>query len=168
MDTMILTKIASGVCGALLIMLLGKWVAEELYHMEVHGGQSYVIDTGVEDEAEEEVVEIPFAEVFAVADIDKGEKVFKKCGACHKVEDGANGTGPHLFGVVGRDVANEGIGFGYSAVLAELDGAWTPEALNGFLASPKDYAPGNKMSFKGLPKVEDRANLIAFLDSLDD
>ena len=163
MDTMILTIIASGVCGALLIMLLGKWVAEELYHMEVHGGQSYVIDTGVEDEAEEEVVEIPFAEVFAVADIDKGEKVFNKCKACHKLDVGANGTGPYLHGIVGREVASAD-GFGYSGNLVAVVDVWSPEALDQFLANPSGYAPGTTMAYAGLKKLEDRANLIAYLD----
>lgn len=168
MDTMIYTKIAGGLCGALLVLLLGKWAAEELYHMDGHGEQAYVIDTGATEEAAEDVVEVPFAEVLASADIGKGAKVFKKCGACHKLEDGANGTGPYLYGVVGRDIADAGTGFGYSAAIAEFEGDWTAEVLNAFLAAPKDYIPGNKMSFAGLKKIEDRANLIAYLDSLDD
>ena len=111
----------------------------------------------------EEVV-ADFATVLASADAGKGEKVFGKCKACHKI-DGSNGTGPHLDGVVNRDIGAVD-GFGYSEVLTSLEGAWTPEHLNSFLENPKGYAPGTKMSFAGLPKVEDRANLIAYLETI--
>jgi cytochrome c len=167
-DTMTFTKIAGSLCGALLILLLGKWAAEELYHMSTHGGeQSYVIDTGAEDEAEE-AVEVAFADILAQADIAEGAKVFRKCSACHKLEAGENGTGPYLYGVVGREIAvAEGFG-AYSSTLAEMGGAWTADNLDGFLENPRGWAPGTSMSFNGLAKVEDRADVIAYLDSLDD
>lgn len=166
-DTMTFTKIASGLCGALLIFLLGKWAAEELYHSGGHGEQSYVIDTGVE-ETDEVVEDVPFETVLASADIGNGAKVFRKCSACHKVEAGANGTGPYLYGVVGREVDSATGYAAYSGSLEEVVDVWTPDALNGFLESPKKYAPGTSMGFNGLPKVEDRADVIAYLDSLDD
>ena len=109
---------------------------------------------------------MPFAELLAAADPGKGERVWGKCRACHKVEDGANGTGPHLFGVVGRDVGSVA-GFGYSGALVAVADVWTPENLQAFLENPRDFAPGTKMSFSGLKDAEDRANLIAWLDSLD-
>lgn len=166
-DTMTFTKIAASLCGALLILLLGKWAAEELYHSGGHGEQSYVIDTGV-DETAEEVEEVPFEVVLASADVADGAKVFRKCSACHKLEKGANATGPYLYGVVGRAVdAAEGFG-SYSGALEQVAEVWTPENLNGFLENPKGYAPGTSMGFNGLPKVEDRANVIAYLDSIDD
>jgi len=80
--------------------------------------------------------------------------------------DGTDGTGPHLNDVVDRAKAAVA-GFGYSeAILAMADQAWTPENLNAFLENPKGYMPGLKMSFAGLPKVEDRANVIAYLASV--
>ena len=167
-DTMTLTKAGGALCGSLLIFLLVKWGGESLYHMGAGGHgeeeitQAYVIDTGADEGAEEVVEEGPaFEEVFAAADAAKGERVFGKCKACHKL-DGANGTGPHLDGVVGREVAAVG-GFGYSSAMAGHGGAWTPEELDAFLQDPKGYMPGTKMSFAGLPKVEDRANVIAYL-----
>lgn len=169
-DTMTITKVIGAVCGSLLIFLLGSWAAESLYHTGGgHGDdhqQAYVIDTGADEaeEAAEEEVQVPFAEYLAAADAASGEKVFKKCKACHKV-DGNNGTGPYLNGVVGR-AAGSADGFGYSGALVAVVDNWTPEHLNGFLENPKGYAPGNKMSFKGLNKVEDRANLVAYLQSL--
>jgi cytochrome c len=168
LDTMTFTKIASGLCGALLILLLGKWAAEELYHVGGHGEASYVIDTGAEEGAgAEEVAEIDFGELLLAADIGKGAKVFNKCKACHKLEAGANGAGPYLYGVVGRAKA-AAEGYGYSSTLAGMDGDWTPENLSGFLEKPSAYAPGTTMGFAGLKKPQDRANVIAYLDSLDD
>jgi cytochrome c len=164
-DTMTLTKIAAGLFGAWLILLLGKWAGEELYHAEAHGEQSYVIevaDAGGDDGGEE----IDFAAVMAEADVEKGAKVFKKCSSCHKVEVGENATGPYLHGVVGREIASVD-GFGYSGALTSIEGSWTAEELSGFLANPKNYAPGTTMGFSGLKKIEDRANVIAYLDSLD-
>ena len=169
-DTMTSTKIIGALCGTLLIFLLGNWAAETIYHVGSDGhGDDHAMAYPIEVEEEDggaEVEEGPsFAEIFAAADAGKGEKVFGKCKACHKLEDGANGTGPHLFAVVGRDIGSVD-GFGYSDILGSLDGGWTPEALNGFLENPKSYAPGTKMGFAGLRKVEDRANVIAYLATI--
>ncbi len=170
-DTMTVTKAGGALCGAFLIFLLGKWAAESLYNTEPasHGGeevaQAYSIDTGAEGGDAPAAEEGPdFATVFAAADAAAGEKVFGKCKACHKV-DGSDGTGPHLNGVVGRAVASVG-GFSYSDGMKAHGGDWTPEALETFLTNPKGVVAGTKMSFAGLPKVEDRANLIAYLQSL--
>lgn len=163
MDTMTATKTAAALCGTLLVFLLGKWVAEEVYHVDGHGEQAYVIeiDSGDSAPAEEEV---PFEELMAAADVDKGAKVFKKCTACHKV-NGENGTGPHLDGVVNRAVGSVA-GFGYSGPMAGHGGDWTPEELDAFLTKPSAYIKGTSMSFAGLKKQSDRVNLIAYLQSL--
>ncbi|MBK0326412.1 cytochrome c family protein [Rhodobacteraceae bacterium F11138] len=166
MDTMTFTKAAAGVLGAFLVFLLGKWAAEGLYHMDSHGEAAYVIEVETDDSAEE-VVEVSFAELMAGADADKGEKVFKKCAACHKLEKGENSTGPYLYGVVGRAVGSAD-GFGYSDAVAGLDGDWTPERLSEFLTKPSAFAPGTTMSFAGLKKDSDRVNLIAFLNQHTD
>jgi len=170
-DTMTLTKLTGAVCGALLVYLFGAWAAEALYtvgggHGEEHA-QAYVIEVAGAETTEEAVEEGPtFDVVLASADPAAGEKVFGKCKACHKV-DGTDGTGPHLNGVVNRAKASVG-GFGYSdALLAMASDAWSPENLNGYLENPKAYAPGNKMAFAGLGKIEDRANVIAYLATLN-
>lgn len=166
LDTMTFTKAAGGICGALLVFLLGKWAAEEMFHVEAHGEASYVIEVeGGEEVAE--VEEVDFATVLASASVEDGAKVFRKCSACHKLEAGENGAGPYLYGVVGRAKA-AAEGYGYSETLASMGGEWTPENLSGFLEKPSSYAPGTSMSFSGLKKVEDRADVIAYLDSLDD
>jgi cytochrome c len=171
-DTMTVTKAGGALCGAFLVFLLGKWAAETLYHTgaEGHGGeevaQAYTVDTGAAggDAAATAEAGPDFATVFAAADAAKGEKVFAKCKACHKI-DGGNATGPHLDGVVGRAVASIG-DFAYSDGMKAHGGDWTPEALETFLTNPKGVVAGTKMSFAGLPKVEDRANIIAYLATL--
>lgn len=164
-DTMTITKAAGGLLGAWLILLLGKWAGEELYHADAHGEASYVIE--IEDDAPAEPAEeVDFAALMAEADVDNGAKVFRKCSACHKVVAGENAVGPYLHGVVGRGIAAVD-GFGYSGALASLEGDWTAEELSGFLADPKGYAPGTTMGFAGLAKAGERADVIAYLDSLD-
>lgn len=167
-DTMTMTKLVGGFCGAFLIFLLGGFFAEFIYHPASHGDdhtQAYMIATGEEDaHGGAAADEVPFEEVLAAADASKGEGVFRKCQACHKVEAGVNGTGPTLHGVVGRDVDSIG-GFNYSGALTAVADVWTPENLNKFLENPKGFAPGTAMNFSGLGKIEDRANLIAWLQS---
>jgi len=166
-DTMTLTKTVGAVCGAFLVFLLGGWAAESLYH--TGGGhdegheQAYAIEVeGAATEVAEDVPEIPFEQLYAAASADAGEKLWRPCSACHKLEAGANATGPYLYGVVGRDKGSAE-GFNYSTVLAEMPGEWLPENLNGFIENPSAYAPGTKMVYRGLAKPEDRANLIAYL-----
>ena len=166
MDTMTFTKAAGGICGAQLVFLLGKWAAEELFHVGTYGEASYVIEVeGGEEVAEAE--EVDFATILASADVDAGARVYRKCSACHKLEPGENGTGPSLYGIVGRTKASSA-GYGYSETLASMGGDWTPEDLNAFLEKPSDYVPGTSMSFSGLKKVEERANLIAYLATIRD
>ena len=170
-DTMTMTKAVGAVCGAFLVLLLGKWAAEIIYHTGGgHGGEEhaagYVIVVEEGGDTGGDVEEGPsFDELLASADVAKGEKVFSKCKACHKLEDGANSTGPHLFGVVGRNVGAVD-GFGYSGALSAVAEVWTQEDLNEFLANPKGYAPGTSMGFAGLKKAADRANLIAYLETI--
>ena len=172
MDTMTTTKIIGAFCGALLIFMLGKMAAESRYSMGGgHGaGQAaaYVIE--VEDgggDAEPEAEGPSFEEMLAEADVGKGAKVFSKCKACHKAEEGVHGVGPSLYGVVGRDIGATDFG-SYSGKLEQAGTVWDAETLNTFLANPKGAAPGTSMGFGGLKKVGDRADLIAYLDSLDD
>lgn len=171
-DTMTVTKAGGALCGAFLVFLLVKWGADSLYNTApaAHGdeevAQAYSIDTGAAEGGDAAAEEGPdFATLMAAADPAKGEKVFGKCKACHKL-DGTDSTGPYINGVVGRAVASTG-SFGYSDALKALGGNWEPERLDAFITSPKGYAPGTKMSFPGLPKGEDRANLIAYLQTVN-
>ena len=169
-DTMTMTKILGGFCGALLVYLLGGWAAETIYHSGgghgEDGAQGYMIEVADADAGDAEVEEeVPFEEVFAMASAADGEGVWRNCRSCHALEDGVNGTGPHLYGVVDRAVGSVG-GYDYSGALVAVADVWSPENLNGFLEAPQQWAPGTKMSYKGLKKVEDRANLIAYLQTI--
>ena len=162
-DTMTITKAAASLFSALLVLLLTAWLAESLFHTGNHGEQAFVIPTGADEAVEEEVVpEVPFEEVFAQADPSAGERLYRACSACHKLEQGANGTGPYLFGIVGRP-KHSADGFGYSSAMLEQEGAWTPENLNAFLENPRGYVPGTSMSYNGMRDIGDRADLIAYL-----
>jgi len=105
-----------------------------------------------------------FTAAHAAGDAKAGKKVFKKCKACHKIKEGKNGVGPSLYQIVGAQ-AGQVEGFKYSDALSDTDLAWTPDNLAAFLADPKDYLAGNKMSFRGLKKEDDITNLIAYLAS---
>ena len=164
LDTMEITKFVGGVCGALLVFLLIQTAGHAIYdtHSEF---VAYEIEGAAAPEGEggapaEEEVDVEA--LMANADPAAGETVFKRCASCHKL-DGTDGVGPHLNGVVGRDIGSIE-GFGYSDSLAGLEGNWDAEKLFQFVAKPKEFAPGTKMSFAGLPKPEDRANVIAYLE----
>lgn len=102
--------------------------------------------------------------LLAAADPAAGEKVFAKCTACHTInQGGANGIGPNLYGVLGVAIGKHVAGFAYSPALSGHGGNWTYENMDAWLKSPKAFADGTKMSFAGLGKPEDRANLMAYL-----
>jgi cytochrome c len=102
--------------------------------------------------------------LLAAADPAAGQKVFAKCMSCHTIEQGGpNGIGPNLYAVVGEPVGKGKAGFAFSSDLAAYGGTWDYATLDTWLHSPKGMVPGTKMSFAGLSKPEDRANLIAYL-----
>lgn len=122
----------------------------------------------VEDVVVEEVVEEAPVSRFATANLASGAKVFKKCAACHTVDNGgANKIGPNLWDVVGRAKAGSE-GFKYSGALSATDGTWDVADLDAFLTKPKDFVPGTRMTFAGLKREKDRTNIIAYLATLSD
>ncbi|MXO65057.1 c-type cytochrome [Altericroceibacterium endophyticum] len=120
----------------------------------------------IEGVAEEGGDEGPsLAMLLSEADASKGESTFAKCVSCHTIDQGgADGIGPNLYGVVGKPIGKHAAGFAYSSVLSEHGGNWDFANLDEWLKSPRAFAPGTKMSFAGLSKPEDRANVIAFLN----
>lgn len=170
MDSFELNKIAGAVFFTLLVYLGVQNLGAVMFATEPADPQAYVVE-GVEEEgavAQTALVEeiVPIADLLQTASIEKGQKVAKKCISCHSFDaGGANKIGPALYGIVDRAIGQHG-GFTYSGALAGMDGAWDYEALNGFLENPKKYAAGTNMAFAGLRKAKDRANIIAYLDSL--
>jgi cytochrome c len=104
--------------------------------------------------------------LLAMADVAAGEASFAKCMACHTIASGgAAGIGPNLFGVVGTAIGSHAPGFAYSEALTSVGGAWTYEALDAWLKSPKAFANGTKMSFPGLGDAQERANVLAYMQA---
>ncbi|MEM6972403.1 MAG: cytochrome c family protein [Pseudomonadota bacterium] len=170
MDFMTLNKVAAAFLGALLMFLLFGFFSEQAVRGTKHHDEvlAYALDIGAlsggeEDVAEEVVEEIDYSAMLASADIDNGKSIFRACAACHKVQDGANAVGPHLWGVVGRGIGAVD-GFNYSGALADKGGEWNFENLAGFLANPKEWAPGTRMSYSGLKDPKDRVDLISWLN----
>ncbi|MEQ7873553.1 cytochrome c family protein [Sphingomonas sp. ASV193] len=110
--------------------------------------------------------EQPAAFYLSKADATKGAEVFKKCAACHNADQGgANAIGPNLWGVVGEAIGQGANGYAFSEALSKKGGKWDFDSLFQWLKSPKAFAPGTKMGFAGLSDPQDRANVIAFLNS---
>lgn len=171
MNTMEITKFVGAICGSLLIFLLIQTAGEAIYHDELEeAAYSIEVEEPEAAEGEGEGEEAPAEEAVDVAalveaaDPAGGESIFRRCASCHNLE-GGNGVGPYLNGVVGRDIASIE-DYSYSDVLAEKEGAWTPEELYAFIDEPAEYAEGTKMSFAGLDDPEDLANVVAYLSSV--
>lgn len=165
MDTLEITKFVGAICGALLVFLLFQTAAHAIFNTESET-VAYEIEGAATGGAGggEAAADVDVAALVAAADVNKGAGIFKKCAACHKI-DGTNAVGPHLDAVVGRPVASVP-GFAYSDGMKAHGGDWTPDALFAFLSNPKKVVSGTKMSFAGLPKPEDRADIIAYLETL--
>ena len=161
------TTISGWVLFAGIIALGSSLVSGEVFHQERPETMGYPIE-GVEVEGAEGESAKPIEFYLASADPAKGEQVFKKCAACHNADKGGpNALGPNLWGSVGKPHAHVA-GFAYSEALKKVPGTWDWKSLDAWLASPKKYAPGTKMTFAGLSKPEDRANVIAFLNARSD
>ncbi|WP_257539032.1 cytochrome c family protein [Sphingobium sp. CFD-1] len=149
-----------------IIALGGAIVSSKYYHSERPEKMGYAIE-GVEAEGEGGGDKGPgLNTLLAQADVAAGEKVFAKCAACHTVnQGGANGIGPNLYGTVGEEIGHGKAGFAFSDALKSKGGTWTFEAMDHWLTSPREFAPGTKMTFAGLGNPADRANLIAWLNT---
>jgi cytochrome c len=161
--------IAGWVLGAGIAALGLTIVSGEYFSAERPEKMGYTVEGVVEEAAEGAADEKPFAFYMAQADAQKGADVFKKCTACHNADKGGpNALGPNLWNVVGDPVAQGRGGFAFSDALKSKGGTWTFETLDPWLKSPKGFAPGTKMTFAGLSKPEDRANVIAYLNQQGD
>jgi len=161
------TTISGWVLFAGIVALGTSLVSGEVFRQERPETMGYPIE-GVEVEGADGEPAKPIEFYLASADPAKGEQVFKKCAACHNADKGGpNALGPNLWGSVGKPHAYVA-GFAYSEALKKVPGTWDWKALDEWLANPKKYAPGTKMTFAGLSKPEDRANVIAFLNARSD
>ncbi|HVJ72384.1 MAG TPA: cytochrome c family protein [Sphingomicrobium sp.] len=157
--------IAGWVLFAGIIALGASIVTGELFHAERPETMGYPIE-GVEAEGEGGAeAEKPIAFYLQTADVAKGEAVFKKCAACHNADaGGANALGPALFGTMGKPLAHHPA-FAYTDALKGVGGTWDWDKMSHWLANPKKFAPGTKMTFAGLSNPQDRADVMLFLNS---
>lgn len=118
--------------------------------------------------AEDTMPAVEFAslpEPYNLADFDQGRKTYRLCQSCHTLQEGGpNLVGPNLYGIFGKEIGTTE-GFAYSPALQDADFTWTPEELDDWLENPRTYLPGNRMSFAGVRKAEDRAAVIAYIMS---
>ena len=173
MDSFELNKIIAAVLMvALLVIGIGK-LSNIIFHVEKPKTPGYAVDveqaTTVSSSVETTVVEkIDIAALMAMGEIAAGEKIFKKCAACHSINKGGkNKIGPALYNVVGRAVGGVD-DYKYSKALASYGKEWSFEELNGFLKKPASYIKGTKMSYAGLRKEKDRASVIKYLNKSSD
>ena len=173
MDSFEFNKYAMAILGTVFLVMCLIFLSDGIFHSVNPEKQGYAVEVaentsssaGAEDTGP---AYEPINALLASADIAAGEKVAKKCAACHTFEEGgANKVGPALYGIVNKDMAATD-GFGYSSALTEYGQGktWTYDELNGFLWKPKTYIKGTGMAFPGLKKVKDRANIVAYLRSL--
>jgi cytochrome c len=171
MDSFEVNKILGAVLFTCLVLLALNIAAGALFTPEPPKKPGYEI--AVQEEpgaapAAAPAAEQPIEQALASADPKRGEQTAKVCQTCHTFEKGGpNKIGPNLWGVVGRKKGTEG-GFAYSDAIKSKGGEWTLDDLNKFLVSPRTYAPGTKMSFAGLQRENQRADVIAYLNTLSD
>ena len=174
MDSFELNKIIGAILlVALLVIGIGK-VSNLVFKINKPEKSNYKVELDVESaetKGDEEPVQreiVDIAALLSTGDLAHGEKVFKKCSACHSIKSGGgNKIGPALYNVVGRKV---GVldDYKYSKALTEYNKNWSFEELNGFLLKPKDWIKGTKMAYAGLRKEKDRASVILYLNQNSD
>ena len=173
MDSFEINKIVAAILMvALLIIGIGK-VSDLIFYVKKPDTPGYAVEveeatkvSSTNTEVAEETVDINA--LMAMGDLSHGEKVFKKCAACHSiVKGGKNNIGPALYNVVGRKVGVVS-DYKYSKALAEYGKEWTFEELNGYLIKPAKWIKGTKMAFAGLRKEKDRASVILYLNQNSD
>ena len=171
MDSFELNKIIGAVLlTALIVIGLGKFT-DFLFHVDKPEQSAYKIE-GLEtvtvstDNNKAEVEEkVDITQLLAMGDLNHGEKVFKKCSACHMiVSGGKNMIGPNLWSVIGRTAGSVG-DYNYSKAMVAYGKEWTFEEMNSYLIKPQAYVKGTKMAFAGLRKEKDRASVILFMNS---
>ena len=159
--------IAGWVLFAGIVALGASIVTGEMFHGERPETMGYPIAGVVEEGEGGAAAEQPIEVYLAKADPAKGEQIFNKCAACHNAaQGGPNGVGPNLWDVLGEPIG-KGKGFAFSDALAKHGGTWNWDNLSEWLANPRAFAPGTKMTFAGLSNPQDRADVEAFLNTHD-
>ena len=173
MDSFEINKIVAAVLlVALLVIGIGK-LSNVIFYVEKPEKPGYVVEvqqasTSTTAAATVEDKKVDIAALMALGDVNAGEKIFKKCAACHSInQGGANKIGPALYNVVGRKIGGVA-DYKYSKAFVEYGKEWNFEELNGFLIKPSKWIKGTKMAYAGLRKEEDRSSVIKYLNQNSD
>ena len=174
MDSFEINKIIAAVLlVALLVIGIGK-LSDVIFHVKKPDKPGYTVEVtqnvSVETKSSSEVTEkkVDIAALMALGDLTTGEKVFKKCAACHSIlKGGGNNIGPALYNVVNRKIGSVN-DYKYSKALSGYGKQWTFEELNGYLIKPAKWIKGTKMAYAGLRKEKDRASVIKYLNKNSD
>ena len=173
MDSFEINKIIAAVLLiALIVIGIGK-ISDIAFHVDKPEKSAYKVEIQEGNQISSSIAEkieekVDISALLALGDVSHGEKVFKKCSACHLVNKGGeNKIGPALYGVIGRKVASKQ-DYKYSKAMAAYDKDWTFEEMNGYLKKPQSYIKGTKMAFAGLRKEKDRASVILYLNQNSD
>ena len=174
MDSFEINKIVAAVLLVALIIIGINKLSNLIFYVETPKTPGYSIEveeavaTTTQTSTETTIEKVDIAALMAMGDIATGEKVFKKCAACHSiVKGGKNNIGPALYNVVGRKIGSVS-DYKYSKALSEYGKEWTFEELNGYLIKPAKWIKGTKMAFAGLRKEKDRASVILYLNENSD
>ena len=173
MDSFEINKIIAAILMVALLIIGISKISKIVFHVEKPKKPGYAVEVEQVASASAstaEVVEkkVDIAALMAMGDLTSGEKIFKKCAACHSiVQGGKNNIGPALYNVVGRKVGGVS-DYKYSKALASYDKSWTFEELNGYLLKPAKWIKGTKMAYAGLRKEKDRASIIKYLNQSSD
>ena len=172
MNSFEINKVLGALLGCCLVLLAVNIASGDIFapkHLAKPGYEIAVKEEAPEDnKGEAPAKEVPIANLLATASVQKGETVAKQCLACHNLQKGQGPKiGPDLWDVVGRPVASEA-GYKYSAPLKAKGGTWTVDDLNKWLTNPRADVPGTLMTFAGLQRETQRADVIAYLNTLSD
>jgi len=171
MDSFEINKILGALLGTCLVLVALHIASGAIFAPPVAAKPGYEIAAKSEQEAQPQAAAAaaqPIETLLASASAQHGADIAKQCQLCHNLQKGqGNKVGPDLYGVVGRQVASEP-GFNYSAAMKAKGGTWTFDELNKFITNPRGDVPGTLMTFSGLQNEKQRADIIAYLDSLSD